>query len=57
MPQAYYNKQAGRSMVVADTGAGQWGAAIAFAASLFGMKAKVFQVRVSRRSRSRTARR
>lgn len=47
VPQVYYNKQAGRSMVVADTGAGQWGAAIAFAASLFGLKAKVFQVRVS----------
>jgi tryptophan synthase beta chain len=47
VPQVYYNKQAGRSMVVADTGAGQWGAAIAFAASLFDLKAKVFQVRVS----------
>ncbi|TDV47883.1 TrpB-like pyridoxal phosphate-dependent enzyme [Actinophytocola oryzae] len=47
VPQVFYNKQAGRSMVVADTGAGQWGAAIAFAASLFDMKAKVFQVRVS----------
>jgi tryptophan synthase beta chain len=47
VPQVFYNKQAGKSMVVADTGAGQWGAAIAFAASLFDMKAKVFQVRVS----------
>jgi tryptophan synthase beta chain len=47
VPQVYYNKLDGRSMVVADTGAGQWGAAIAFAASLFGLKAKVFQVRVS----------
>lgn len=47
IPQAYYNKQAGRTGLVAETGAGQWGSAIAFAASLFGMSAKVFMVNVS----------
>jgi tryptophan synthase beta chain len=47
IPQAYYNKQAGKRVLVAETGAGQWGSAIAFAAPLFGMRARVFMVRVS----------
>jgi tryptophan synthase beta chain len=47
IPQAYYNKRAGRTGLIAETGAGQWGSAVAFAASLFGMEAKVFMVRVS----------
>ncbi len=47
VPQAYYNKTAGRTGMVAETGAGQWGSAIAFAAALFGMTAKVFMVNVS----------
>ncbi|MGI5185856.1 TrpB-like pyridoxal phosphate-dependent enzyme [Dactylosporangium sp. CA-152071] len=47
IPQAYYNKRAGKSGLIAETGAGQWGSAISFAASLFGMSAKVFMVRVS----------
>jgi tryptophan synthase beta chain len=47
IPQAYYNKLAGRTGLIAETGAGQWGSAIAFAAALFGMDAKVFMVNVS----------
>jgi tryptophan synthase beta chain len=47
IPQAYYNKLAGRTGLIAETGAGQWGTAIAVAASLFEMTAKVFMVRVS----------
>jgi tryptophan synthase beta chain len=47
VPQAYYNREAGKDTLVADTGAGQWGSAVAFAAALFGMKAEIFMVRVS----------
>lgn len=47
IPQAYYNKRAGRTGLIAETGAGQWGSAVSFAASLFDMEAKVFMVRVS----------
>jgi len=47
IPQAYYNKLDGRCGLIAETGAGQWGSAIALAASLFGMAAKVFMVKVS----------
>jgi len=45
--QAYYNKLAGKRVLIAETGAGQWGSAIAFAAPLFGLSARVFMVRVS----------
>jgi tryptophan synthase beta chain len=45
--QAYYNKQAGKLGLIVETGAGQWGCAIAYAAALFGMSAQVFMVRVS----------
>ena len=45
--QAYYNKRAGRKILVAETGAGQWGSAVSFAAPLFGLRALVFMVRVS----------
>ena len=45
--QAYYNKQAGKRGLIAETGAGQWGSAVAFGAALFGMSAKVFMVSVS----------
>ncbi len=45
--QAYYNKQEGVTRLATETGAGQWGSALAFAASLFDLEAKVFMVRVS----------
>ena len=45
--QAYYNKQAGVKRLVTETGAGQWGSALAFASSLFGMDCTVYMVNVS----------
>jgi len=45
--QAYYNKAEGINRLVTETGAGQWGSALAFAGSLFGIETKVFMVRVS----------
>ena len=45
--QAYYNKQEGRSRITTETGAGQWGSALALATQLFGLECKVYMVRVS----------
>ena len=45
--QAYYNKAFGVKKLVTETGAGQWGSALAFASQLFGLECKVFMVRVS----------
>ncbi|WP_040161908.1 TrpB-like pyridoxal phosphate-dependent enzyme [Nigerium massiliense] len=45
VPQAYYNKLAGRTRLTTETGAGQWGSALAFAAETFGLACDVFQVR------------
>ena len=47
IPQAWYNKQEGITRLSTETGAGQWGASLAFAGALFGMDVTVFQVRVS----------
>jgi tryptophan synthase beta chain len=47
IPQAFYHQRAGRSGLVTETGAGQWGSAAALGASFFGLTAKVFMVRVS----------
>jgi tryptophan synthase beta chain len=47
IPQAYYNKLAGKAGLVTESGAGQWGSAAALAASFFGLTAKVYMVRVS----------
>jgi tryptophan synthase beta chain len=47
VPQAWYNAQAGIKKLSTETGAGQWGSALAFAGSLFGLQVRVFQVRVS----------
>ena len=38
VPQAYYNTQAGVKRLATETGAGQWGSALAFACSLFGLE-------------------
>jgi tryptophan synthase beta chain len=51
VPQAYYNKQAGKTGLITETGAGQWGSAIASAAAVFGLTAKVFMVGVSYRQK------
>ncbi|HEX2884228.1 MAG TPA: TrpB-like pyridoxal phosphate-dependent enzyme [Candidatus Limnocylindria bacterium] len=45
--QAYYNKQEGISRLATETGAGQWGSALAFAANLFDLDLKVYMVKVS----------
>jgi tryptophan synthase beta chain len=45
--QAYYNKMEGTQRLVTETGAGQWGSALAMACAFFGMECKVFMVRVS----------
>ncbi len=47
LPQAYYNKQQGIKRITTETGAGQWGAALSFACSLFGLELDVFMVKVS----------
>ena len=47
VPQAFYNKEAGIKKISTETGAGQWGSALAFAGALFGIEVKVFMVRVS----------
>lgn len=47
VPQAYYNREEGVSRISTETGAGQWGSALAFACGLFGLECKVFMVRAS----------
>ena len=47
VPQAWYNKQFGMERLTTETGAGQWGSALAFACSLVGLECKVFMVRIS----------
>ena len=47
VPQAYYNKQFGIKRLTTETGAGQWGSALALACSLFGLECKVYMVRIS----------
>ncbi|MFH1858209.1 MAG: TrpB-like pyridoxal phosphate-dependent enzyme [Candidatus Omnitrophota bacterium] len=45
--QAWYNKQFGIKKLVTETGAGQWGSALAFACNLVGLECKVYMVRIS----------
>jgi tryptophan synthase beta chain len=47
IPQAWFNKQEGVTRLATETGAGQWGSALAFAGALFGLEVKVYQVRAS----------
>lgn len=47
VPQAFYNKAAGVKRLSTETGAGQWGSALAMACAFYGMECKVFMVRVS----------
>ena len=47
IPQAYYNKEQGIKKLTTETGAGQWGAALSFAASKFGLDLDVYMVKVS----------
>ncbi len=45
--QAYYNKQDGTQRLVTESGAGQWGSALAMSSAMFGLKCRVYMVRVS----------
>ncbi|MQC26790.1 MAG: TrpB-like pyridoxal phosphate-dependent enzyme [Chloroflexi bacterium] len=47
IPQAFYNKAAGTKALTTETGAGQWGSALAFAGSLFDIAVEVYMVKVS----------
>jgi len=47
VPQAYYNKVFGIKRMTTETGAGQWGSALSFACSQFGLECKIFMVRIS----------
>lgn len=47
IPQAYYAKKQGLTHVTTETGAGQWGAALSYAAKAFGLEAAVYQVKIS----------
>jgi tryptophan synthase beta chain len=45
--QAFYNKAAGTEALTTETGAGQWGTALAMAGSLFDLAVEVFMVKIS----------
>uniref|UniRef100_A0A8J4M4U4 Tryptophan synthase beta chain n=1 Tax=Acidicaldus sp. TaxID=1872105 RepID=A0A8J4M4U4_9PROT len=47
VPQAFYNKEAGVRCLATETGAGQWGSALAYAGAIFGLEVSVFMVKVS----------
>jgi len=45
--QAYYNKKEGVTRIATETGAGQWGSALAYSCAMFGIELKVYMVKVS----------
>ena len=47
IPQCYYAKQEGTTNVTTETGAGQWGAALSYAAKLYGLDCAVYQVKIT----------
>ncbi|MEA2550522.1 MAG: tryptophan synthase beta chain, partial [Actinomycetota bacterium] len=47
VPQAYYNKEAGIRRIATETGAGQWGSAMAMACKMFGLECDVYMVKAS----------
>ncbi|TCC41424.1 TrpB-like pyridoxal phosphate-dependent enzyme [Kribbella speibonae] len=47
VPQAFYNAKSGVRKLTTETGAGQWGTALAFACAQFGLECEVWQVRAS----------
>lgn len=49
--QAYYNSVEGIRRLTTETGAGQWGSALAFAATVFGLDCEIWQVRASYESK------
>ena len=51
VPQAYYNAAEGTRRLTTETGAGQWGSALAFACSQYGLECEVWQVAASFRQK------
>ena len=51
IPQCYYCKQEGVTNVTTETGAGQWGAALSYAAKVYGLEAAVYQVKITMRQK------
>ncbi|MBO5977526.1 MAG: pyridoxal-phosphate dependent enzyme, partial [Bacteroidales bacterium] len=47
LAQAYYCKQEGVTNITTETGAGQWGTALSYAAKIFGLEAAVYQVKIT----------
>lgn len=47
LAQAYYCKEEGALNVTTETGAGQWGSALSYAANVFGLESAVYQVKIS----------
>jgi len=47
VPQAYYNMKAGIERIATETGAGQWGSALAFATMLYDLECTIYMVRSS----------
>ena len=47
IPQAYYNKIEGITNITTETGAGQWGTALALATKMFGLELAVYMVKIS----------
>jgi tryptophan synthase beta chain len=47
VPQAFFNKAAGTQRLATETGAGQWGSALALGCQLFGLECNVYMVKVS----------
>ena len=47
LPQAYYNKKEGITNITTETGAGQWGTALSFAARAFELELAVYMVKIS----------
>jgi tryptophan synthase beta chain len=45
--QAFFNKEAGTKALTTETGAGQWGSALAMACSFFGLDLEIYMVKVS----------
>lgn len=51
LAQAYYNKKEGTERLVTETGAGQWGSALAMSSAYFGLKCRVYMVAASYRQK------
>jgi tryptophan synthase beta chain len=47
VPQAYYNAKAGVKRLTTETGAGQWGTALAYACAIYGLECEIWQVAAS----------